>query len=195
MSLCDCSSVSVSECVRGASGRASLQSLHSRASERQHSMETLCYCQAYYQAYYPLPARRNLRTNMKRITARKSTAVQRIEMNRFWNEMEEIFDRLEDREEMEGKTMEEAENLLNESLECDREVESAFQSSCSLNCWCEKDDNVSGYSSDLEEEEEDEEEDCGSPDVANDSLLAYKYYRLHNPPSLPPSLPSSLARL
>ena len=179
MSVCDCS-LRVRVCA-GSPGRAYLQSLHCRASERQHSMETLCYCQAYY----PLPARRNLRTNMKRITARKSTAVQRIEMNRFWNEMEEIFDRLEDREEMEGKTREEAENLLNESLECDREVESAFQSSCSLNCWCEKDDNVSGYSSDLEEEEEEEDEDCCSPDVKNDSLLASPTYISYSDLPLP----------
>merc|ERR1711874_944438 len=126
---------------------------------------SLCCC---HHTAFPLPARRDLRTNMKRITARKTTAVQRIEMNRFWNEMEEIFDRLEDREEVEGKTREEVENILNESLECDREVETAFQSSCSLNCWCEKDDNVSGYSSYLEdeEEEEEEEEDSGvTPDV------------------------------
>ena len=156
-------------------------------------MESLCYCQAYY----PLPARRNLRTNMKRITARKTTAVQRIEMNRFWNEMEEIFDRLEDREEVEGKTMEEVENILNESLECDREVETAFQSSCSLNCWCEKDDNVSGYSSYLEDEEE-EEEDCGvSPDVNNDSLLSSPTYISYSdlPLPSPPTINQTLLLL
>ena len=153
-------------------------------------MESVCYChqdchQDCLQAYYPLPARRNLRTNMKRMTARKSTAVQRIEMNRFWNEMEEIFDRLEDREEVEGRTREEVENILNESLECDREVESAFQSSCSLSCWCEKDDNnVSGYSSYLEDEEE-EDESCVSPDVNNDSLLASPTYISYSDLPLP----------
>ena len=111
---------------------------------------------------------------MKRMTGRKSTAVQRIEMNRFWNEMEEIFDRLEVREQVEVKTREEAENILNESLECDREVESAFQSCSSPLCFCEKDDNVSGYSSYLE----DGEDDClsVSPDVNNDSLLASPTY-------------------
>ena len=123
---------------------------------------------------------------MKRMTARKSTAVQRIEMNRFWNEMEEIFDRLEDREEVEGRTREELENILNESLECDREVETAFQSSCSPDCWCEKDDNnVSGYSSYLEDEEEEEEEDCVSPDVNNDSLLASPTYISYSDLPLP----------
>merc|ERR1712045_786441 len=101
--------------------------------------------------YYPVPARREFRTRMKRQTLRKQTAVQRIEMNRFWNELEEIFDRLEEREKVEAKTIEEAENILNESLECDREVESAFQSSC----WSDQEDNVSGYSSFLEEEDED----------------------------------------
>ena len=140
-----------------------------------------CDCQTSY--YFPLPVRRNFRTNMKRITARKSTAVQRIEMNRFWNEMEEIFDRLEDRMEAEGKTREEAENILNESLECDREVETAFQSSCSLDCWCEKDDNVSGYSSDLQDDEE--EDDCVSPDVKNDSLLSSPTYISYSDLPLP----------
>ena len=162
-------------------------------------MESLCYCQDWQQAYYPLPARRNLRTNMKRITARKSTAVQRIEMNRFWNEMEEIFDRLEDRVEVEGKTREEVENILNESLECDREVETAFQSPCSLNCWCEKDDNVSGYSSYLEdEEEEEEEEDSGvSPDVNNDSLLSSPTYISYSdlPLPSPPNINQTLLLL
>ena len=43
-----------------------------------------------------MPARREFRTRMKRQTLRKQTAVQRIEMNRFWNELEEVFDRLED---------------------------------------------------------------------------------------------------
>ena len=158
-------------------------------------MATLSLCCCHHTAF-PLPARRDLRTNMKRITPRKVTAVQRIEMNRFWNEMEEIFDRLEAREHSEVKTIEEAENILNESLECDREVESAFQS-----CWWEKDDNVSGYSSDLEDEEdeEDEEDDCGSlsPDVNNDSLLASPTYISYDdlPLPLPPNMKQTISLL
>ena len=136
-------------------------------------MDSLCSCLSTF----PTPPRRDLRVNMKRNTPRKMTAVQRIEMNRFWNELEEIFDRLEEREKVEAKTIEEAENILNESLECDREVETAFQSPCSPDCWCEKDDNnVSGYSSYLEDEEEEEDESCVSPDVNNDSLLASPTY-------------------
>ena len=45
---------------------------------------------------YPVPARREYRRRMKHLTVRKITAVQRIEINRFWNELEDIFDRLED---------------------------------------------------------------------------------------------------
>ena len=45
---------------------------------------------------YPVPARREYRRRMKHLTIRKMTAVQRIEINRFWNELEVIFDRIED---------------------------------------------------------------------------------------------------
>ena len=147
-------------------------------------MDSLCSCLSTF----PTPPRRDLRVNMKRNTPRKMTAVQRIEMNRFWNELEEIFDRLEEREKVEAKTIEEAENILNESLECDREVESAFQSSCS---W-DQDDNVSGYSSFLEEEED---EDSVSPDVSEDSLLSSPTYISYSCLPSPPSLTQTISLL
>ena len=58
-----------------------------------------------------MPVRREYRRRMKHLTVRKMTAVQRIEINRFWNELEDIFDRVEDvRAEYECSTIEEAEN-------------------------------------------------------------------------------------
>ena len=63
---------------------------------------------------------------MKHLTIRKMTAVQRIEINRFWNELEDIFDRIEDVKVSEISTIEEVQNRLNETVECDNEVEAAF---------------------------------------------------------------------
>ena len=104
---------------------------------------------------YPVPARREYRRRMNHLTVRKITAVQRIEINRFWNELEEIFDRLEEvKEEYNCSTIEEAENILNETVECDHEVES-FVAEENF-CWCKQtksdtsyeEDNVSCYCSD-----------------------------------------------
>ena len=119
---------------------------------------------------------------MKRQTKRKLTAVQRIEMNRFWNELEDIFDRLDDiKVEHKVDSIEEAENILNETIECDKEVESAFINGLNHGpaCWCEKhgdedqdDDDVSGYSSHFEDEEDDESVSSpSSPLDQDDSLL------------------------
>ena len=159
----------------------------------------------YYVQYYPVPARREFRTTMKRQTLRKQTAVQRIEMNRFWNELEEVFDRLEDvRAEAKVENVEEAENVLNETLECDREVETLFASGLShqYSCWCEKphdkddDGDVSGYSSNFEDEEEDEYE--GSV-LEDDSLLtspcSYFSYEADLELPLPPPLDKTLSSL
>ena len=117
-------------------------------------------------------ARRQFRVTMKPRTPRKATASQRIEINRFWNELEEILDRLEDiKLQYAVDTNEEAENILNEAVECDREVETAFSlSGGELECWCKRrpgSDEVSGYNSDdsqaetpsWPEEEEEEEVD------------------------------------
>ena len=94
----------------------------------------------------------------------------RIEINRFWNELEEILDRLEDiKLQYAVDTIEEAENILNESVECDREVETAFSwSGGELECWCKRrpgSDEVSGYNTDDSQAETPswlEEEEVGS---------------------------------
>ena len=95
------------------------------------------------------------------MTNRKMTAVQRIEINRFWNELEDVFDIMEKiKEDYDCDTIEEAENILNETVECDREVETAFSSFVGEEtfCWCKggescarhEDDRVSGYGSGTE---------------------------------------------
>ena len=171
-----------------------------------------CGCNNNYDKYdvkyYPVPARREFRTRMKRQTRRKQTAVQRIEMNRFWNELEEVFDRLEDvRTEVKVDNIEEAENVLNETFECDREVETVFANGLSLqySCWCQKphdipdnddDGDVSGYSSHFEDETEDEDEESGLED---DSLLtspcSYFSYGADLELPLPPPLDKTLSSL
>ena len=159
----------------------------------------------YYVQYYPVPARREFRTRMKRQTLRKQTAVQRIEMNRFWNELEEVFDRLEDvRAGAKVDNIEEAENVLNETLECDREVETLFASGLShqYSSWCEKphdkddDGDVSGYSSNFEDEDEEEYEGSALED---DSLLtspcSYFSFEADLELPLPPPLDKTLSSL
>ena len=92
---------------------------------------------------------------MKHLTMRKMTAVQRIEINRFWNELEDIFDRIEDVKASEISTTEEAQNRLNETVECDNEVEAAFDNFVAedILCLCDQDksrheeDTVSCYGS------------------------------------------------
>ena len=61
---------------------------------------------------FPLPPRRERRTSMKKMTLRKMSSQDRINMNRFWNEMEDFYTRQEEegREDPWGST-------------CDREVE------------------------------------------------------------------------
>ena len=67
---------------------------------------------------FPLPSRREFRRRMKHSTIRKMTAVQRIEINRFWNELEDIFDKLEEKKvDDEYSTLEEAENIEDPSSE------------------------------------------------------------------------------
>eukprot|EP00090_Calanus_glacialis_P005503 TRINITY_DN14263_c0_g1_i2.p1 TRINITY_DN14263_c0_g1~~TRINITY_DN14263_c0_g1_i2.p1 ORF type:complete len:184 (+),score=54.62 TRINITY_DN14263_c0_g1_i2:34-585(+) len=100
---------------------------------------------------YPVPVRREYRRRMKHLTVRKMTAVQRIEINRFWNELEDIFDRLEDvRAEYECSTIEEAENILNETAECDDEVEAAFTTYVDEDdtCLCKQSASVTSYEED-----------------------------------------------
>ena len=146
---------------------------------------------------YPVPIKRDFRRKMKHSTLRKMTAMQRIEMNRFWNELEEISNRLEEVRvdyDDECSTIEEAQNVLNETFECDNEVEAAF-ATCVTNadfCWCKKDErreeeNESSYWSDTSFDER-----CSSGDVSEDdegyqSFLSEKssseYHNLPLPPS------------
>ena len=157
--------------------------------------------------HYPLPARPDFRTTMKRQTRRKLTAVQRIEMNRFWNELEDIFDRLDDiKVEHKVDSIEEAENILNETIECDKEVESAFINGLNHGpaCWCEKhgdededDDDVSGYSSHFEDDEDDESVSSPSSHLdQDDSLLTSPsgYISFDDLP-LPPSFDKTILSL
>ena len=140
---------------------------------------------------------------MKKLTPRKLTAVQRIEMNRFWNELEDIFNRLDDiNVEHKVDCIEEAENILNETIECDKEVESAFANgSNTISCWCQKsisDGDVSGYGSNLDEDDDDDEYDSSpnSPSDQDDSLLTSpnSYVSFDDLP-LPPAFDKTLITL
>ena len=88
---------------------------------------------------FPLPPTRSYKKTMKATTRRKLTSSTRINLNRFWNELEEFYDRYEERKEnnnnnrvvlpdwsRDNTDREEAENRMNESIECDREVEQVF---------------------------------------------------------------------
>ena len=85
---------------------------------------------------YPLPQRRSLRMRMKRDTPRKKSSSERININRFWNEMEEFLDKLEN------------DNFITTTFDCDEEIESVFSARYSAKVISEdEDDNVSCYCS------------------------------------------------
>ena len=167
-------------------------------------MTLSCDCGFNSEQLYPLPARRDFRTKMKRQTKRKLTAGQRIEMNRFWNELEEIFDRLDNIKVEKVDSYEEAENILNETLECDKEVESAFlNASNGYSCWCEKPDltddgDVSGYSSNYDDDDDDDDLDSNLSltEDGDDSLLTSpcSYISFDYLP-MPPSFDKTLINL
>merc|ERR1712130_1855 len=124
------------------------------------------------QERFPIPTRRELRKRMKHSTMRKITSVQRIEINRFWNELEDIFEKLEEKKvDDKYSTIEEAENIMNETVECDNEVEAVL-------------DNYSeeGYCSGPEEEEEDREDFLSFQ--SQEDFLNYQHQK---PLPLPPS--------
>merc|ERR1712130_61041 len=104
------------------------------------------------QERFPIPTRRELRKRMKHSTMRKITSVQRIEINRFWNELEDIFEKIEDKkvDDKYSYSLEEAENIMNETVECDNEVAES-------ECDCKENYSEEGYCSGPEEEEEDRE--------------------------------------
>jgi len=64
---------------------------------------------------FPLPTRRSYRRTMKKVTKRKLSSQSRININQFWNQIEEFQYRRED------------EIVDIETLECDREVEQVFK--------------------------------------------------------------------
>ena len=150
---------------------------------------------------YPIPVRRDFRRRMKHLTRRKTTAVQRIEMNRFWNELEEISYRLEEaRIEYEEQycTIEEAQNKLNETFEWDNEVEAAFANGVvhDNECWCKQhtegveEENESSYWSDDDDDgssdtsdDDDFDEDDGYVSFNNDDEV-FSHTFLPHPPSL-----------
>ena len=67
------------------------------------------------QAFYPLPPRRSYRQPMKHMSERKRSAASRINMNQFWNQLEEFSMRRE-------------ENTVDlDTLQCDEEVEMVFR--------------------------------------------------------------------
>ena len=67
------------------------------------------------ETYFPLPQRRSYRTSMKYISLRKRSAASRINMNQFWNQLEEFSTRREE------------ETVDLETLQCDEEVELVFR--------------------------------------------------------------------
>ena len=89
-----------------ATDNSKFSALRQTLSTRQ---EMCCECDS---ASFPLPPRRERRRRMKRVTRRKHSAQDRINMNRFWNEMEEFYSR-----QHEEKV---------EEWRCDQEVEQAM---------------------------------------------------------------------
>ena len=141
---------------------------------------------------FPLPSRREFRRRMKHSTIRKMTAVQRIEINRFWNELEDIFDKLEEKKvDDEYSTLEEAENILNETAECDNEVEAALDNYVEEpHCDCKEDSFEEGYCSENEDEHvRDSFQQFQSPQI-HQSFPCQEYPPLHNLP-LPPTFRQS----
>ena len=135
---------------------------------------------------FPLPSRREFRRRMKHSTIRKMTAVQRIEINRFWNELEDIFDKLEEKKVDEYSTLEEAENILNETAECDNEVEATLDNYVEEpHCDCKEDSFEEGYCSETEDDQD--------RDSSQDNFLSFKYeddflsYQHQKTLPLPPS--------
>merc|ERR1712243_35119 len=127
------------------------------------------------------------RKRMKHSTIMKMTAVQRIEINRFWNELEDIFDKLEEKKvDVEYSTLEEAENILNETAECDNEVEATLDNYVEEpHCDCKEDSFEEGYCSETEDDQD--------KDSFQDNFLSFKYeddflsYQHQNTLPLPPS--------
>ena len=68
----------------------------------------------YNLEYYPLPQRRSFSRPLKHISRRKATAATRINVNRFWNEMEEFNERRTE------------EYLDLDTYTCDLEVQEVF---------------------------------------------------------------------
>ena len=94
-----------------ATDNSKFSALRQTLSTRQEQLRTKMCCECD-SASFPLPPRRERRRTMKRTTSRKHSAQDRINMNRFWNEMEEFYSR-----QHEEKV---------EEWRCDQEVEQAM---------------------------------------------------------------------
>merc|ERR1711881_272491 len=121
---------------------------------------------------------------MKHSTMRKMSSTQRIEINRFWNELEDIFEKLEEKKvDDKYSTIEEAENIMNETVECDNEVEAVLDNYVAESeCDCRENYSEEGYCSGPEEEEEDREDF-----LSFQSQEDFLYYQHQKPLPLPPS--------
>ena len=136
--------------------------------------EKMCCLNCDCQSAYPLPARRSYRRSLKPLTRRKLSAQNRIHMNSFWNQLEDL---------VANRQVEETSYVIDwevntdpETLACDREVEAVFSSNnnsiihsasnssvfgsdnysdsddddlsfTSVSCWTEEEEDVSCYCS------------------------------------------------
>ncbi len=82
----------------------------------------------YNLEYYPLPQRRSFSRPLKHISRRKATAATRINVNRFWNEMEEFNERRTE------------EYLDLDTYTCDLEVQEVFVAASSKLAGSQQDD-------------------------------------------------------
>ena len=142
--------------------------------------------------YYPLPVRRSFSKTLKHVTARKQTSITRINMNKFWNEMEEFNDRRTE------------EYLDLDTYHCDLEVEEVFVSNKELvnpADW-EQDSAYNSFNNSCTPESlcDCSIDTSASPDYAVESpepspIPSYQQYDLPSPPASPvcanlPSPPS-----
>merc|ERR1712233_71781 len=120
---------------------------------------------------------------------RKMSSTQRIEINRFWNELEDIFEKLEEKKvDDKYSTIEEAENIMNETVECDNEVEAVLDNYVTESERdCKENYSEEGYCSGPEEEGEDRESyKVFQNQEIHQFFQPQEYPLLHNLP-LPPS--------
>ena len=132
-------------------------------------------CKDCEYSVYPLPTRRSYRTLMKNTTKRKLSSTTRINVNKFWNQLEDFNTRRE----------EELRDM--ETIECNLEVEKVFQNDSGI-FLDESDDELSYHSA------------AGSVDSScycsatssSPSPVSFYSYPLPSPPPALPRPPKSL---